>query len=435
MCSCEDCAVLKRTALLLREDVFHSDPAEDHSIVMGLRATRIRLVADATTAASHGGQTALMTLCAQLMMLGFAVDLDVPDAVLVAPQPPFGGARLVAGLEAYGRQLWGSAPARAGGTPQLTIAVGAAMPGADIAVSWATDAAFVFPATAELPAPAATESPFPPLAAAAAAAASGARAAIPIIAEHLDIPLPTAQRWLDPVGRRTSLTLSGLVGPIDPNLGWCDAISGGAITSAALYVLLRVPGLSGRLRIIEDDILEASNLNRYALALRRHLGRGKAGALGEWSTDSFSVEPSALRLTTETAVQLRPFAPIVLAGVDDIAARWLAQSASGSARFYVGATSHDYVLVSEHAPGGACAGCVHPRDDSAVGEIPTIGFVSLWAGLAQAAFLLGRSSSLTSRAVDVAPLGLEGPRAVRPYIPLPHPRCPLACSASTRLAG
>jgi hypothetical protein len=420
---------------LLREDVFHSDPSEDHQIVMGLRATRIRLVAGAKCAASQGGRTALVTLYAQLAMLGFGIDLDIPEAALVAPQPPLEGDRLVAGLEAYGRQLWGSTPAGSGGTPQLTIAVGGKAAGADITVSWATDAAFVFPAAAELPPPAATGLPFSPLGAAAAAAASGARAAIPIVAEHLGIPLPTAPRWLDPVGRRISLALSRLVGPIDPDLGWCDAISGGAITSAALYVLLRVPGLSGRLRIIEDDILEASNLNRYALALRRHLGWEKAAALAEWSTETFTVEPSALRLTAETAVQLRPFAPIVLAGVDDIAARWLAQGASGSGRLYVGATSHDYVLVSEHVPGGACAGCVHPRNDPAVDEIPTIGFVSLWAGLAQAAFVLGRSPSLSGRAADVAPLGLEGRRGLRPYIPLPHPRCPLACSASTRLAG
>jgi hypothetical protein len=42
------------------------------------------------------------------------------------------------------------------------------------------------------------------------------------------------------------------------------------------------------------------------------------------------------------------------------------------------------VLVSAHAPGLACAGCVHPRDKDIASDIPTISFVSFWAGLIQA---------------------------------------------------
>jgi hypothetical protein len=45
------------------------------------------------------------------------------------------------------------------------------------------------------------------------------------------------------------------------------------------------------------------------------------------------------------------------------------------------ASSHDFVLVSAHPPGSACAGCAPPRDEDITGEIPTISFASLWAGL------------------------------------------------------
>jgi hypothetical protein len=46
----------------------------------------------------------------------------------------------------------------------------------------------------------------------------------------------------------------------------------------------------------------------------------------------------------------------------------------------VGATSHTMVIVSEHTPGGACAGCTHPVVEDAVEVIPTVSFVSFWAG-------------------------------------------------------
>lgn len=49
-------------------------------------------------------------------------------------------------------------------------------------------------------------------------------------------------------------------------------ISGGAITNAALYALLRMPAVTAAMRIIEPDMLDVPNLNRYALARQSMTG-------------------------------------------------------------------------------------------------------------------------------------------------------------------
>ena len=41
-----------------------------------------------------------------------------------------------------------------------------------------------------------------------------------------------------------------------------DLISGGAITNAALYALLRIPEITAAIRVIEPETLDLPNLNR-----------------------------------------------------------------------------------------------------------------------------------------------------------------------------
>ena len=110
------------------------------------------------------------------------------------------------------------------------------------------------------------------MAAAAAAAAEGLRAAVPRIAERAGRPLPADPRWRTIPGRQVALDLGRYRadGPI--RLGAVDVISGGAITNAALYALLRMPAVTAAMRIIEPDLLDLPNLNRYALARRSMIG-------------------------------------------------------------------------------------------------------------------------------------------------------------------
>jgi len=100
-------------------DVFRSDPANDGLIVAGLR-----VVADRANLASHAGQTALVTLCGQLAMLGIHIDLDIVDVPLVRAQPPLSGDRLHSALTAH-LMPGGNVPT---GSPDVTFALGATRP-------------------------------------------------------------------------------------------------------------------------------------------------------------------------------------------------------------------------------------------------------------------------------------------------------------------
>src|SRR2546427_44705 len=78
--------------------------------------------------------------------------------------------------------------------------------------------------------------------------------------------------------------------------------------------------------------------------------------------------------------ELGPFAPAVLVGVDDIPSRWEVQAAR-PLWLGVGATTHYSAMASYHVPGLGCARCLHPKDEPGGGLIPTVSFVSHWAGL------------------------------------------------------
>jgi hypothetical protein len=117
----------------------------------------------------------------------------------------------------------------------------------------------------------------------------------------------------------------------------------------------------------------------------------------------------------------------VLVGVDDIPTRWFVQRQK-PAWVGVGATSHAFVVVSDHLPGHPCAGCVHPLDDgNPLEEIPTIGFVSLWAGLLLAGTLLDPDTTTRpgTRRIEAHPMGLYGPDGVKLLPQVHNARCPV----------
>lgn len=422
---------LCRTAQLLRLDVFESTPEQDADVVAGLRSTTVRLIADRRVVSSVGGQTALVTLYSQLAMTGLRVDLDVPEVELLAPQPPVRGDHLVAGLLDLGADLIPGGAAPASERPDLVIAFGnVPAHGGDVRVTWTDDRALAVPGGLSLPTPDGDLLPFGAAAAGAMAAAEGVRAAIPVIATALGVPVPDCQTWRNPGTRQMEADLGDLVAGLDRHIGTVDVVSAGAITTACLYTLLRIPRLTGSLRIVDNDQLDISNLNRYPLARRSLVGHDKVDVLAEYSNTSLRITGESLPFSTDSLPGLHPLAAKVLIGVDVIPTRWTIQKQYMDATVHVGSTSHDFVLVSDHRPGSPCAGCVHPKDDADVqGPIPTIGFVSLWAGLVQAARLMAQPVDGTL-AVEIWPLGLEHTLGVRRYAPAAHPRCPVGCPAS-----
>jgi len=424
---------LVRTALLIELDIF---PGSDHhAIVDGLRATTARIITDRANIDSPTGQTALVTLYAQLAMIGLQIDLDVPATPLRAGQPPLRSSDLPSSLLDYSADLLPGGSARPATNPDVTFALGdTPAPANAVRVSgtgWTATVSTIRPGarwTGTTPAGA--------MAAACAAAAEGLRAAIPHIAERLGRPHPVDPRWRTQPRRHIDLDLSRYQtnGPV--MIGDVDVISGGAITNAALYALLRMPALTASLRIIEPDQLDLSNLNRYAMALRQMIGWPKIRALQSFQTPSVSITGTGEKFDETTAPRLGPIAPRLLVGVDHIPSRWAAQRAGTASWVCVGASSHDFVLVSAHPAGSACAGCVHTRDEEITGEIPTISFVSFWAGLIQALELIadaaGRPLDWT-RSTQVWPFGLDNPRGIHYYPQDAAAGCPVGCSASTAL--
>ena len=62
-------------------------------------------------------------------------------------------------------------------------------------------------------------------------------------------------------------------------LGAFDVISGGAITNGTLYALSRLPDVKGVGRVVEPDVGETSNLNRYMLLRIEDIEKPKAERL------------------------------------------------------------------------------------------------------------------------------------------------------------
>ena len=219
--------------------------------------------------------------------------------------------------------------------------------------------------------------------------------------------------------------------PAELDLGAVDFISGGAISSAALHTLLRHAGVRGRARVIEPDRLALSNANRYLLMRLSQLGYLKVDSLAVWQTPSFRIDGVPLRLEEHTLAELRPFAPRVLVGVDDIPSRWVIQR-EWPGWLAVGGTVHFTTVVSDHRPGPGCVGCIHPMDDGIAAEIPTVAFVSYLAGALLSARLLleasGRPSASASRALELATLRLDLPDAIWRHPVLPNTACPVPCS-------
>jgi len=410
---------LDRTVLLLQRDVF-GEMTRDVAIE-ALMGTRVRLTADPDTMRSPAGQTAVIASFITLAQMGLRVVLDVPDAPVIGRQPPFDGGSVGEQLEGLATRL--VQPCASGDArPDLVVAIGASPGGQDAVRVTGTDWAAALrrggqgiPWTGTLP-----------FGAALAAVSVGAVAlrcvvqrleaelgiAAPIVFRHVPLPMEMA---LPPV----------LSGSLD--VGDVDVISAGAITNAALFVLLRVPGIRGLMRVFDADIAELPNLNRYPLLDRRQIGAAKARSLERFGHDGMTIASVEERFDA-TAEQL-PLAPRVLVGVDHIPSRWKAQAVV-TGWLHVAATSHFEVMSTAHEQGGPCAGCAHSRDDEDDGDIPTISFVSLLAGTLQAHALLSHAAGTPVPSWFSWPLNLGGRSGLERLDPGPSRECPVGCQAS-----
>ena len=210
------------------------------------------------------------------------------------------------------------------------------------------------------------------------------------------------------------------------DLGCVDVISGGAITHAMLFCLLRIPGVHTCLRVIEEQKAEISNVNRYSLLRASDDGVNKIEQLESAGTDGVVIEGVRSLFTKDTRGALLPLAERVLVGVDDVRARWWVQEEQPG-WLAIGATGNNLARLTTHVAASPCAACAHP-EALAPGVIPTISFVSFWAGLLQVCALV--SGSRAPANVFIYPFAMSGPQAITSFPPRANPDCPLGCSTS-----
>ncbi len=416
-------------------------PAEvsDAAIVAALSSTSVAIVSDAANAASPAGQSAIVALTQLVLASGCRVRLVMPNVSLSAMQPPLGFGRLVDELVLLALDVIPEAqvtPAEAaelgdlvflmGDTPWMRNGLrarrliggswwGGVRPASDDGVRWVSP------------------SPVGALTAAVMAAAEPVKASL-IAAASMATATLTIPELLVPTMTATfhHLPEEVPVGSID--LGAVDVISAGAITNGLMHGLLRMPSARAEVRVLDIDIVQMGNLNRYPLIRRRDLLVSKVAILQRLRSDGVTIEGLKMLLDESAVQSLGGLSARTVVGADSVSARWIAQAHSPS-WLGVGATAGFLTMTSEHLRGRPCAGCLHPRDDAGAGPIPTISFVSYWAGLLLLVRLLRHAMGIAvheaDHVLDFYPLRPDLPTAGRRYPLLFNPDCPLAATHRT----
>lgn len=381
---------LDRTLRLMRDEVHET--VTDDELLAALMGTRVALIADGANIASHSAQTAFVTAAMLMARSGHRVHLVCPPVALVGPQPPLARGELVEELALAGPDL----------LPHYAFDIGAPADEVDIAIALGNSKISVRAARhvrlnaspwSGLLGDEATGdiwdggwSPLGGMAAAALATAEAFKTSMRTLAHAARNPSRMETVFASASNVAFALAPEGT--PQVRQLGTFDCVSGGAIINAVLYALARVPGVEGRARVIEPDTADVSNLNRYMLLRRSQLTRPKADDLAAvLSGSGLTITPVRRRYEPSELPSLLPLAASVLVGVDDIPTRWLVQRA-GPGWLGVGATTHWSAMASFHAEGLGCAECLHPADDPGNAPIPTVAFVSFWAGLLTASYFL-----------------------------------------------
>lgn len=425
---------LNRTTLLCRDYV--AEGLSDIEIGHSFRSLRVLCVSDLQNLSSHSGQTALVTLVSLLSRMGIQVGLAVPDVAMLFPQPPLSGSSLRSALIASSEIFVTGATVRCDSdcNPDLIFVLGDSKIDTGQANSWRLSGSDWYGAlkmeesvktkawTAEWPI------------GSMVSAAMAANEAFKFVMRRLPLRDPADSIFFEP-SPSCSWNFGSL--PIrsqDVDLGEVDLISAGAISQAALYALMRLPKVFMWGRIFDDDVTGRSNLNRNMLTLVSDVGLKKVLVVAQRCGTKLRLEPVPNRFTHRPS-NPRTLAPRVLVGVDDIPSRWQVQR-SAPGWLAVGGTSHFSVSSSAHLPDEPCCGCLHPVDDPAgANPIPTVSFVSFWAGLAMAVRLVREALAIpysrNQQHLWLTPLRMDLPHAGMWSPVASRQDCPVPCFSST----
>jgi hypothetical protein len=419
---------LSRTILLAKTELREETP--DKSVLLALTSTRVVLVSTEDCLQSHAAQSSYVTTALTLARSGHSVWLSAPDVPLVGPQPPLRGDRLISSLDEIGRDLLPDRHFHIG-TPEDRVEL-AILIGVPEFIGEADQVARLgwskWGARLSSDAGASciqTDWPIGAMAAAALASAEAFKATMRKLREHARVS-PWLFDQIFAATRNIGITLAPEETPTDTDLGQFDMVSGGAIANAALFTLLRLPRAQGSCRIFDDDSSELSNLNRNALLRRSDLtpSQPKVNTLAEYS-GNLVIEPCPIRYDENFCG--RSLAHNVLVGVDHIPSRWAVQR-HWPAWLGVGATDAFSAFVSFHAIGLPCVGCLHPEPLIPSGPIPTVAFVSFFAGLLLGTYLVRHvAGGMNPAQEQQAFLTVIRPETWTQNVVTPNARCPVTC--------
>ncbi len=153
------------------------------------------------------------------------------------------------------------------------------------------------------------------------------------------------------------------------------AIVGCGATGSALASLLARSGV-GRLRIIDRDYVESSNLQRQTLFDEADAAQSLPKAIAACrKIASFNsqivVEPHVSDLIPENTEKLLGGVQLILDGTDNFATRYLVNdyAAKNSVPWIYAAAVHSYAITMNIVPGEtACLSCIFPESPSGVVE-------------------------------------------------------------------
>jgi molybdopterin/thiamine biosynthesis adenylyltransferase len=165
----------------------------------------------------------------------------------------------------------------------------------------------------------------------------------------------------------------------------------GGIGSPALQYLA-ASGI-GRLTLVDDDVVDVSNLQRQTIFTTRDIGYGKAVSARRWLAnfdDSLAIEVSDARITPENAASLVAGADLVLDGTDNFATRLAVSDACVAAKIpllsaAVGRFQGQVAAFAGHLPDEACYRCFvgdafDAEDCDTCADDGMLGAMAGWAG-------------------------------------------------------
>lgn len=426
---------LNRTILLMRDHVRADTPT--HVLLEALCGTEAVIASDSANLISNSAQSAVVTTASLVVRSGGAIYLDVPITPLRTPQPPLRVPELREGLVEFGRDVIPGRTAIRSQLPAHEVDLAIILGDSDwqgrarrivrlnaepwTAIMQTNDKASRWPSV---------DWPLGGLGAGAFAAGEVFKAAMRKISAFAASPVFNETFAPSP---NATFNFAPIDSPCPSELGGIDMVSGGAICHAILFILARIIGVSANARVMDDDFTDDSNLNRYMLLRASELKLAKVHQLVKAGLGDFRLRAVPQRFDSTSAIGLRPLAPRVMVGVDDIPTRWAVQRENPQ-WLCVGATSHYSAMASFHAADLPCAGCLHPRDDIQDGHIPTIAFVSFWAGLLASTLLLRNVSANHSSAEEQQTYFTPMRPDTVPWIGPVQPRkdCPVGCLRSSQ---